>query len=80
MTKKSNDKHKDNIVEISAALGWIIGSAIWFWIYFPKDDLAFDKMILYMFIGLFAGGLLGELFKYFKNGKIKIKRNPINSK
>lgn len=49
----------------------ILGTASlsWFWIYFPKDDLAFDKMILYMFIGLFAGGLLGELFKYFKNKK-----------
>ncbi len=70
MTKKSNNKDRgDNIIEICAAVGWIVGSAVWFWIYFPKDDLAFDKMVLYMFIGLFAGGLLGEFFKYFKNKK-----------
>ncbi len=65
--KKKNSNSKNNIVEISAAVGFMIGSTLWFWIYFPKADLAFDKMIIYMFAGFLFGGILGEIVAHFKN-------------
>ena len=90
MSKKSN-KQKDNnekIVEKCAALGFMIGNVVWFCIYFPKDDLHFGKFILYIFIGLLIGGMLGELIEYFKYKKfiilkfklIGLNYNPIECK
>ena len=67
--RKEQKDSKEKIVEKSAALGFMIGAVVWFCIYFPKDDLYFGKFILYIFIGLFIGGLLGELVKYFKYKK-----------
>ena len=64
--KKKNNNNRDNIVSISAATGFMIGSALWFWIYFQKDDLVFDKMIIYLFAGLLVGGMIGELIKHLK--------------
>lgn len=71
MSKKRKEQKdsKEGIVEKSAALGFMIGAVVWFRIYFPKDDLYFGKFILYIFIGLLIGGLLGEVVKYFKYKK-----------
>lgn len=64
--KKINNNKKNSIVEISAASGWMIGTAIWFCIYFPKDNLHFEKMIIYMLVGLLLGGIVGELIAHYK--------------
>ncbi len=67
--KKVQKDIEEGFVEKCAALGFMLGSIIWFCIYFPKHDLYYGKMVMYMIIGLIAGGLLGELVQYFKNKK-----------
>ena len=64
--KKIKNSNKNNIVEKSAALGFFVGSILWFCIYFPKNNLNFGKMVLYMFLGLFVGGIIGEIYIHFK--------------
>lgn len=64
--KKKNNSNRNNIVEISSAAGFMIGSTIWFCIYFSKDNLHFEKMVIYMFVGLLLGGILGEIYVHFK--------------
>lgn len=49
-----------------ASLGFTIGSEIWFWIYFSKSDLYFDKLLIYMIDGMIIGGIVGEIIIHFK--------------
>ena len=69
--KKSKESKRTEYVVMFAALGFMIGSAIWFWIYFSKSDLYFDKLIIYMIAGMIVGGMIGEGINYFKSKRKK---------
>ena len=71
MAKKNKKEKKENIVELCAALGFLIGSVTWFCIYFPKSGLYYEKMVIYMIVGLVIGGMVGEGIQYFKKNKNK---------
>ena len=64
--KKKKDDQRNQYVIMFASLGFTIGSGIWFWIYFSKSDLYFDKLLIYMIGGMIIGGIVGEIIIHFK--------------
>ena len=75
--KKTLKKDKKLFIEECATLGFMVGSLTWFAIYFPKKDLYFGKLLLYMTIGLIIGGLIGKIIVEIKNKKIYNFRSKI---
>ena len=64
--KKKKEKQKNEYVIMFALSGFTIGSGIWFWIYFSKSGLYFDKLLIYMIGGMIIGGIVGEIVNHFK--------------
>ena len=57
---------KDNFTELCAGFGFLIGTIVWFLIYFSKDNLNYGKLVLFMVIGAFVGGIAGEVIQHYK--------------